>query len=176
MPTWWNNVIYWSFCSSTCFRYIRPSSGALDVKLQRMVFYTEFLDGWWSWEPLRRSCARCGWCRARHLPAKKTSINCTVASNWYFTLFHDEDARSNIPQILLFVSWNDYVTSTPKVPYYNGINCFARCLGWLLCTFGFSDGYVQFTSWLMSKQFTSWLMSTIYKLAYVYTIYKLAYV
>jgi len=29
-----------------------------------MVFCTEFLDGWWSWEPLRRSCVRCGWCRA----------------------------------------------------------------------------------------------------------------
>jgi len=22
--------------------------GALDVELQHMVFYTEFLDGWWS--------------------------------------------------------------------------------------------------------------------------------
>jgi len=29
-----------------------------------MVFCTEFLDGWWSWVPLRRSCVRCGWCRA----------------------------------------------------------------------------------------------------------------
>jgi hypothetical protein len=28
--------------------YIRPSSGALDVELQHMVFCTEFLDGWWS--------------------------------------------------------------------------------------------------------------------------------
>ena len=28
-----------------------------------MVFCTEFLDGWWSWKPLRRSCVRCGWCR-----------------------------------------------------------------------------------------------------------------
>jgi len=24
-----------------------PSSGALDVELQDMVFCTEFLDGWW---------------------------------------------------------------------------------------------------------------------------------
>jgi len=29
-----------------------------------MVFCTEFLDGRWSWEPLRSSCVRCGWCRA----------------------------------------------------------------------------------------------------------------
>jgi hypothetical protein len=29
-----------------------------------MVFCTEFLDGWWSWEQLRRSYVRCGWCRA----------------------------------------------------------------------------------------------------------------
>jgi len=55
---------YWCILSATCFGYIRPSSGALDVELQRMVFCTEFLDGWWSWEPLRRSCVRCGWCRA----------------------------------------------------------------------------------------------------------------
>ena len=37
MPTWCNNVIYWSFFSSTCFGRIRPTSGALDVKLQHMV-------------------------------------------------------------------------------------------------------------------------------------------
>ena len=30
------------------FGYIRPSSGALDVELQHMIFCTEFLDGWWS--------------------------------------------------------------------------------------------------------------------------------
>jgi len=29
-----------------------------------MVFCTEFLDGWWSWEPMRRSFVRCGKCRA----------------------------------------------------------------------------------------------------------------
>ena len=45
-----------------------PSSGALDVELQHMVFCTEFSDGWWSWEPLRGSCVRCGWCRALHHP------------------------------------------------------------------------------------------------------------
>ena len=28
-----------------------------------MVFCTEFLDGWWSWQPLRRSCVQRGWCR-----------------------------------------------------------------------------------------------------------------
>ena len=49
-----------------CFGYISPSSGALDVELQHMVYCTEFLEGWWSWEPLRRSCVRCGWCRASH--------------------------------------------------------------------------------------------------------------
>jgi len=30
-----------------------------------MVFCTEFVDGWWSGEPLSRSCLRCG---ARHHP------------------------------------------------------------------------------------------------------------
>ena len=33
-----------------------------------MVFCTEFLDGWWSWEPVRKSCVRCGWCRAPSAP------------------------------------------------------------------------------------------------------------
>jgi len=45
LPTWCNNVIYWSFFSSTCFGRIRPSSGALEVKLQHMVFCTQFIDG-----------------------------------------------------------------------------------------------------------------------------------
>jgi len=69
----WNNAkcqldvaswFYWCILSLTCFGYIRPSSRALDVELQHMVFCAEFVDGWWSWEPLRRSCVRCGWCRA----------------------------------------------------------------------------------------------------------------
>ena len=55
---------YWCILSSTCFGYIRPSSGALEFELQLMVFCTEFLDVWWSREPLRRSCVRCGWCCA----------------------------------------------------------------------------------------------------------------
>jgi hypothetical protein len=36
-----------------------------NVELHHMVYCTEFLDGW-SWEPLHRSCVRCGWCRASH--------------------------------------------------------------------------------------------------------------
>ena len=31
-----------------CFERIRPSSGALDVELQHIVFCTEFVDGCWS--------------------------------------------------------------------------------------------------------------------------------
>jgi len=42
------------FLARHVFGYIRTSPGALDVELQRMVFCTEFLEGWWSWEPLRR--------------------------------------------------------------------------------------------------------------------------
>jgi len=76
MPTWCNNVMYWSFCSSTCFVHICPSSGTLDVELQHMVFCTEFVDGWWSWEPLLRSCVQCGWCRAtRHHPHRTHDLH-----------------------------------------------------------------------------------------------------
>ena len=51
----WNNVkcqldatrwYYWCILSSTCFGRIRRLSGALDVELQHMVFWTEFLKGW----------------------------------------------------------------------------------------------------------------------------------
>ena len=31
-------LFYWCILSSSCFGYIRPSSGALDVELQHMVF------------------------------------------------------------------------------------------------------------------------------------------
>jgi len=141
-----------SILSSTCFGYIRLSSGALDVELQHMVFCTEFLDGWWAWEPLRMvPCVRCGWCRAtaRHHPHRthdlpsgsqahhpsKNSVQKTIccnsksnapddghmrpkhvelrihqwnylfASSWHFTLFHEEDAQSNNPQLYYSVNW-----------------------------------------------------------------------
>ena len=81
--------------SLICFAYIRPSSGALDVELQHMVFCTEFLDGWWSREPLCRSCIQCGWCRPHrthdlrsgsqdHHPSKnwvQKTICCNSTSN-----------------------------------------------------------------------------------------------
>jgi len=50
----WNKVkcqldatrwFYWYILSSTCFWYIRPSSGALNVEFQHIVFCTEFADG-----------------------------------------------------------------------------------------------------------------------------------
>jgi len=81
MPTSCNNVICWSFLSSTCFGYIRPSSGALDVELQHTVFCTQFVGGWWSWEPLRRSCVRCGWCRATTTNWVQKTICCNLTSN-----------------------------------------------------------------------------------------------
>jgi len=33
-----------------------------------MVFCTEYVDGWWSWEPLHMSCVRCRWCHAPSAP------------------------------------------------------------------------------------------------------------
>ena len=35
------------FLARHVWGYICPSSGALNVELQHMVFRTEFLDGWW---------------------------------------------------------------------------------------------------------------------------------
>jgi hypothetical protein len=48
---------------SCCVGHVYGADGAmrvaLDVELQHMVFSTEFVDGWWSWEPLCRSCVWC---------------------------------------------------------------------------------------------------------------------
>ena len=63
--------IYWSFLSSKYFGRIRPSSGALDVKLQ----HTIFCSWWWAYAP-------------ETYRAKETSINYIVASSWHFTLFY----------------------------------------------------------------------------------------
>ena len=49
-----------------------------------MVFCIKFLDGWWSWEPLRRSCVRCGWCRATHTTPYAPSIKTCVAKNVFY--------------------------------------------------------------------------------------------
>ena len=73
---------YWCILSSTCFGYIRPSSGALDVELQHMVFCTEFLDGWCSWEPHRTHDLRSG--SQDHHPSKisvQKNICCNLTSN-----------------------------------------------------------------------------------------------
>jgi hypothetical protein len=40
---------------------------------------------------------------ARHVSGVRTRN--IVASSWYFTLFHDEDARSNKPQIPVYCFW-----------------------------------------------------------------------
>jgi len=41
------------------FRVHTPIIRSIRCWLQHLVSCTEFLDGWWSWEPLRRSCVRC---------------------------------------------------------------------------------------------------------------------
>ena len=82
MPTWCNKVIYWCILSSICFGYIRPLSGALGVKLQHMVFCTELLDRWWSWEPHRTHDLRSG--SQNHHPSTKSvqkTICCNSTSN-----------------------------------------------------------------------------------------------
>jgi len=69
------------FLARRFFGYKRPSSGALDVELQHMVFCTEFLDGCWSWEPLRSSCVRCGWCTSMSKNSVQKTIRCNSTPN-----------------------------------------------------------------------------------------------
>ena len=62
--------------------YIRPTSGALDIELQHMVYCTEFLDGWWSLEPHRTHDLRSG--SQDHHPSKNSvqkTVCCNSASN-----------------------------------------------------------------------------------------------
>ena len=86
---------YLCVLSSTCFGYIRPSSGALDFELQHMVFCTKFLDGWWSWEPLYRSCVRSGWC----------CVTCTAPSAPYHHPFKKIGAENRTLQLNIWCSW-----------------------------------------------------------------------
>ena len=81
-----------------------------------MVFCTEFLDGWLSWEPLRRSCARCGWCRA----------NCWVISSlrlsgWVISSLRqaDHSSREESYQVWCIVVC-DLETSWMRRPWPTG--------------------------------------------------------
>ena len=44
-----------------------------------------------------------GHMRLKHVELRIHQSNYLVASSWHFTLFHDEDAWSNNPQILLYL-------------------------------------------------------------------------
>jgi len=101
MPTGCNNVIYWSFLSSKYFGRIRhhphhphrthdlrsgsqdqhPSTNWVQKTICCFLTSSALDDG--RIRP-KKTCR-----------AKKTSVNYLVASSWHFTLFHDEDARSN---------------------------------------------------------------------------------
>ena len=45
-----------------------------------MVFCTEFLDGWWSWEPLRRSCVH----RIQKLGAENHMLQLNIQCSWWW--------------------------------------------------------------------------------------------
>jgi len=108
MPTWCNNVIYWSFFSSTCFGRIRPSSGAINYNLQHMVFCTQFVDWWWSWEPLRRSCVRCGWCRATQRLSRTAPSAPTCRTTEFLCTRNGTFPPKHLP-------FNSYRTSSPNI-------------------------------------------------------------
>ena len=45
-----------------------PSISFFSILSPDTILGAQYRWWWWSWEPLRRSCLRCGWCRARHHP------------------------------------------------------------------------------------------------------------
>jgi len=50
--------------------------------------------------------------RPKHVQLKEFSLNYIVASSWHFTLFHDEDARSNDPQTVINLLLKSFITTT----------------------------------------------------------------
>jgi len=61
-----------------------------------MVFCTECLDGWWSWEPLRRSCVRCEWCRATHGTICTLNLKTIISSKKLVSVY--QYTRRHVPQ------------------------------------------------------------------------------
>ena len=68
------------------FRVHMPIIRSIRCWVAAYGFCTEFVNGWWSWEPLRRSCVRCGWCRAtaETCRAKNTSIKLPCCIKFVF--------------------------------------------------------------------------------------------
>jgi len=105
------------------FRVHKPIIKSIRCWVAAYGFCTEFLDGWRSWEPLLRSCLRCGWCRApddglmypKHVELRIHQQNYLVASSWHFKLFHEEDARPNNPQVSIYVWWNFFIKGSSRI-------------------------------------------------------------
>jgi len=101
-----------------------------------MVFCTEFLDGWWPWEPLRRSCVRCGWYCARHHPlsrpppiqklgAENHTLQLNIQCSWWWA-YVPETCRAKNTSIKLpyciklafhFISWGRRTVKQPSKKY-----------------------------------------------------------
>jgi len=64
-------------------RHVLGTYAHHQLELQHMVFCTECLEGWWSWQPSRRSCVRCGWC---HATCPKTWCRKPYAATQHLTL------------------------------------------------------------------------------------------
>ena len=71
-----------------------------------------FLDGWWSWEPLRRLFVRCGCCRATHGNIRTARTTYTAALK---TTTHPKKlgAENHMLQLNIKCSW--WWVSVPKI-------------------------------------------------------------
>jgi len=77
-----------------------------------MVFCTEFLDGWWSWEQLRRLCVRCEWCRASHGTIR--TVHTTYAAALKTTTNTSIKLSSCIKLAFHFISWGRCTVKQPS--------------------------------------------------------------
>ena len=64
MPIWCNKVILLMYSQLYMFPVHMPIIRSIRCCVAAYGFVHRVLDGWWSWEPLRRSCVRYGWCCA----------------------------------------------------------------------------------------------------------------
>ena len=81
-----------------------------------MVLCTEFLDGWWSWDPLRRSCVRCGY-------AENHTLRLSIQCSWWWAYVPETCRAKNtliklpccIKLVFQIISWGRCTVKNPQI-------------------------------------------------------------
>jgi len=90
---------------------------------------------------------------------KETSINCIVASSWHFTLFHDEDARSNNPQISLH---DVHILDHRKKRSGKHMTAGCRNVFWNIQPQVANQSVILFVAYFFLKEITIYIVNLLY--------------